>query len=137
MESKLRQGGDLRRLFILKLHPNPLADNLGQFPKAGALLLQHVHDLRGGKCPVLKCLPEIHLRLLFLKKLCVLGISPSPACLDRGPDAVPSKDYSRWPPCYAGFFGEGRETGLSSRAQKKDHENQVRSKSEFRAPEPS
>ena len=92
MESKLRQGGDLRRLFILKLHPNPLADNLGQFPKAGALLLQHVHDLRGGKCPVLKCLPEIHLRLLFLKKLCVLGISPSPACLEY---YVPSGNQTR------------------------------------------
>lgn len=71
MESKLRQGGgDLRRLFILKLNPNPLADYLGQFPKARLPLAEHVQDLRGGKCPVLESLPEINLLGLFLKKLC-------------------------------------------------------------------
>jgi hypothetical protein len=54
--------------------------------------------------------------------------------------AVPSEDYSRAPPCSAGFLtGEGRETGLSSRAQKKDHENETKQnpKSKLRAPEPS
>lgn len=33
--------------------------------------------------------------------------------------------------------GEGRETGLSSRAQKKDHEDQEYKKADFRAQEPS
>ena len=31
-----------------------------------------------------------------------------PAQASRGPDAVPSEDYSRWPPCCAGYSGEGR-----------------------------
>ena len=31
-----------------------------------------------------------------------------PAQVSRGPDAVPSEDYSRWPPCCAGYSGEGR-----------------------------
>jgi hypothetical protein len=56
-----------------------------------------------------------------------------PAC-HRGPDAVPSKDYSRWPPCAAGFFREGREAENAQQIQKKDYENKI--KKEFRAPEP-
>ena len=45
MESKLGQaGGGLRRLFLLELNRNPLADNLAQFPKARGLLVQHVQN---------------------------------------------------------------------------------------------
>jgi hypothetical protein len=51
----------------------------------------------------------------------------------RGPDAVPSKDYSRWPPCAAGFFREGREAE-NAQQQKKDYENIY--KFRFKAPEP-
>jgi hypothetical protein len=32
---------------------------------------------------------------------------------------VPSEDYSRWPPCFAGFSVEGRKNEPNSRAQKK------------------
>jgi hypothetical protein len=51
----------------------------------------------------------------------------------RGPDAVPSKDYSHWPPCAAGFFREGREAE-NAQQQKKDYENKY--KFRFKAPEP-
>jgi hypothetical protein len=55
MKAKLRQ---LRRhdarLLALKLNPNPLADNLAQFPKARSLMVEQVNDLRCRKSPVLK-----------------------------------------------------------------------------------
>jgi hypothetical protein len=35
------------------------------------------------------------------------------------------------------LMGEGRETGLSSRAQKKDHENETTKETKFRAQEPA
>jgi hypothetical protein len=61
MKAKLRQ---LRRhiawLFVLKLNPNPLADNLAQFPKAGRLVVEQVNDLRCGKSPVLESQSEIN-----------------------------------------------------------------------------
>ena len=47
------------------------------------------------------------------------SLSPSPARCHRGPDAVPSEDYSRWPPCSAGFLGEGRETETEQQSTKK------------------
>jgi hypothetical protein len=33
------------RLLLLKLNPNPFADNLAQFPKAGCLVVEHVNNL--------------------------------------------------------------------------------------------
>jgi len=66
MESKLRQ---LRRhvawLLLLKLNPNPLADNLAQFPKAGCLIVKQVNDLRCGKSPVLETESEVNPMQLF------------------------------------------------------------------------
>jgi hypothetical protein len=63
MESKLGQrGGGLRRLAVIKPYPNPLADYLGQFPKARGL---DVQELFGGKCPVLDSPPEINPVRLF------------------------------------------------------------------------
>ena len=41
MKTKLREfGGDLRWLLAFKLHPNPLANHFGQFPKARGFLLK-------------------------------------------------------------------------------------------------
>jgi hypothetical protein len=40
-----------------------------------------------------------------------------------GDHAVPSEDYSRYPPGYADKYREGRSAGLSSGAQKKTYEN--------------
>jgi hypothetical protein len=51
----------------------------------------------------------------------------------RGPDAVPSEDYSRWPPCAAGFFVKGERPRTHS-SKKKDYENKY--KFRFKAPEP-
>src|SRR5665213_3484299 len=49
METKLRKcGGNLRGLPVVKLNPNPLADNLAQFPKARGLVVEHVNNLRRG-----------------------------------------------------------------------------------------
>lgn len=57
-------------------------------------------------------------------------LSPSLARLHRGPDVVPPEGDLHWPPCYAGFFREGRKTGPNSRAQKKGYENEYKQKSE-------
>jgi hypothetical protein len=66
MESKLRQlRRHVARLLFLKLNPNPLADNLAQFPKAGCLVVKQVNDLRCGKFPVLKSESEINLMQWF------------------------------------------------------------------------
>ena len=37
---------------------------------------------------------------------------------------MPSEDYSRWPPCYAGFWGEGRETETEQPSKKKTMKTQ-------------
>src|ERR1700722_889261 len=50
--------------------------------------------------------------------------------LHRGPDVVPPEGDLHWPPCFAGFFREGRKTGPNSRAQKKDYENEYKQKSD-------
>jgi hypothetical protein len=66
MESKLRQlRRHVARLLLLKLNPNPLADNLAQFPKAGCFMVKQVNDLRCGKSPVLKSESEINPMQLF------------------------------------------------------------------------
>ena len=66
MKAKLRQlRGHVARLLFLKLNPNPLADNLAQFPKARSLMVEQVNDLRCGKSPVLKSESEINPMQLF------------------------------------------------------------------------
>jgi hypothetical protein len=66
MESKLRQlRRHVARLLLLKLNPNPLADNLAQFPKARGLAVEHVNNLRCGKSPVLETESEINPMQLF------------------------------------------------------------------------
>ena len=55
----------LRGCLIVKLNPNPLADNLAQFPKARCLVVKQVQDLRCGKSPVLESESEINLMQLF------------------------------------------------------------------------
>jgi hypothetical protein len=43
MKAKLRKlGGDGGRLFLRKLNPNPLADNLTQFPKTRGVMVEQV-----------------------------------------------------------------------------------------------
>jgi len=66
MEAKLRQlRRHVARLLLVKLNPNPLADYLAQFPKAGRLLVEHVNNLRCGKSPVLESESEINPTQLF------------------------------------------------------------------------
>jgi hypothetical protein len=47
------------------------------------------------------------------------SLSPSPARFRRGPDAVPSEDYSRWPPCSRAFWVKGERPKPNSRAKKR------------------
>jgi hypothetical protein len=66
METKLREGGgNLWRLAVVKLNPNPLAHYLGQFPKARGLVIKHVQEFFRGKSPVLKSEFEINPMRLF------------------------------------------------------------------------
>ncbi len=66
MKAKLRQlRRHVARLFALKLNPNPLADNLAQFPKARCLVVEQVNDLRCGKSPILESKSEINLMQWF------------------------------------------------------------------------
>jgi len=66
METKLRQGGgNLRRLPVVKLNPNPIADYLGPIPKSGGLVVEQVQNLRCGKSPVLESEFEINPMRLF------------------------------------------------------------------------
>jgi hypothetical protein len=66
MKAKLRQlRRHVARLLLLKLNPNPLADNLAQFPKARCLLVEQIQHLRRGKSPVLESQSEINLMQWF------------------------------------------------------------------------
>jgi len=66
MKAKLRQlRGHVAWLLLPKLNPNPLADNLTQFPKARSLIVEHVQNLRRGKSPVLKTESRINPLRLF------------------------------------------------------------------------
>jgi hypothetical protein len=66
MKAKLRQlRRHVARLLGLKLNPNPLADNLAQFPKARSVTVEQVNDLRCEKSPVLKSPPKINPVQLF------------------------------------------------------------------------
>jgi hypothetical protein len=71
METKLRQGGgNLRRLAVVKLNPNPLAHYLRQFPKARGLVVQHVEEFLCGKSPILESESEINPMRLVFNALC-------------------------------------------------------------------
>jgi hypothetical protein len=71
MKAKLRQlRRHVARLLVLKLNPNPLADNLAQFPKTRGLMVEHVQDSRCGKSPVLESPSEINLRQLVFNAMC-------------------------------------------------------------------
>jgi len=62
MKAKLRQlRRHVARLLALKLNPNPLADNLAQFPKARRFVVEQIQNLRCGKSPVLESQSEINL----------------------------------------------------------------------------
>jgi hypothetical protein len=66
METNLSKfGGNGRRLPVFKLNPNPLADNLAEFPKTRGLVVEHVQNLRCRKSAIDKSLPEINLWQLF------------------------------------------------------------------------
>jgi hypothetical protein len=71
MKAKARKlGGDGGRLFVRKLNPNPLADNLTQFPKTGRLVIKHVQDFVRRKSAIEKSLPEINPMQWFRIALC-------------------------------------------------------------------
>jgi hypothetical protein len=56
---------------------------------------------------------------MFSSPFCLLSLSPITSLLaPRGPDAVPSKDYSRWPPWAAGFFVKGERPRTHSSKKK-------------------
>jgi hypothetical protein len=64
---------------------------------------------------------------------CVPSLSPSTSLLaPRGPDAVPSEDYSRWPPCAAGFFVKGDSPRTHAHLEKKHYENKHKFSFKFR-----
>jgi hypothetical protein len=61
MKAKLRKlGGHGGGLFLRKLNPNPLADNLTQFPKARGLVIKHVQHFVRRKSAIEKSPPEIN-----------------------------------------------------------------------------
>jgi hypothetical protein len=77
MEAKPRKlGGDGRGLFLSKLNPNPLADNLTQFPKAGRLVIEHVQHFICRKSAIEKSLPEVNPMQLCFIALCGPVLEP-------------------------------------------------------------
>ena len=65
VETKLGQrGGDVAWRLLVKLNPNPLADNLAQFPKARSLVIEQVQKSRCGKSAIVKSPPKINLMQL-------------------------------------------------------------------------
>jgi hypothetical protein len=66
MKAKLRKFRcDGAGLLLPKLNPNPLANNLAQFPKTRGLVIKHVQNFRCGKTAIVKSLPEINPMQLF------------------------------------------------------------------------
>jgi len=60
MEAELGQGaGDLLRLLLPELNPNPLSDNVGNPPELRGLVLQQVQQPHGGQLPVAVSQPVI------------------------------------------------------------------------------
>jgi hypothetical protein len=77
MKAKLREfGGHGGRLFLGKLNPNPFADNLAQFPKAGRVVIEHVQHFRCRKSAIEKSLPEVNPMQLCLIALCGPVLEP-------------------------------------------------------------
>jgi hypothetical protein len=71
METKLRQGGgNLWRLAVVKLNPNPLAHYLRQFPKARCFVVEQVEEFLCGKSPILETEFEINPVWLVFNALC-------------------------------------------------------------------
>ena len=63
MEAELGElRGDVARLLVLELDPNPVADNLREVEELRGLVLQQTKDLLGGERPPLAALPEINRR---------------------------------------------------------------------------
>jgi hypothetical protein len=61
MKTKLRPlCRDKSRLLLAKLNPNPLADNLTQFPKTRRVVIEHVQDSVCRKTAIVKSLLEIN-----------------------------------------------------------------------------
>jgi hypothetical protein len=77
MKTKLRQ---FRRhvawLLLLKLNPNPLADNLAQFPKTRGFMVEHVQNFGCRKSAIVKSLTEISPMQLVLIRLCGPVLEP-------------------------------------------------------------
>jgi hypothetical protein len=74
MKTKLRKpGGHVARLFLPKLNPYPLADNLTQFPKARRLVIEHVQNFWRRKSAIEKSLPEINPVQLFPALIALCG----------------------------------------------------------------
>jgi hypothetical protein len=61
MKAKLRQlRRHVARLLASKLNPNPLADNLTQFPKARSFVVKQVQNSGCRKSAIVKSLPKIN-----------------------------------------------------------------------------
>jgi hypothetical protein len=61
MEAKLRQMcGHKTRLPLPELYPNPLADNLTQFPKTRGFMVKHVQDPICRKTAIVESPSEIN-----------------------------------------------------------------------------
>jgi hypothetical protein len=61
MKAKLRQfRRHIARLLLAKLNPNPLADNLTQFPKTRGIMVEHVQNSVCWKTTIVKSLLEIN-----------------------------------------------------------------------------
>ena len=81
--------------------------------RCSMIVTSSLHYLHIPPRPVLQILFAVRSRPLALQQ---------PASTGGNYMAVPSEDYSRQPPCCAGFFGEGREAE-NAQSKKKDYEN--------------
>ena len=67
-------------------------------------------------------MPLVGFQVLFVSAF-DFCLSPSTARLHRAPGVVPPEGDLHWPPCFAGFFVEGRQSETEQQSTKKDHEN--------------
>jgi hypothetical protein len=71
MEAKLRQlCGHEVWLFLVKFNPNPLADNLTQFPKTRGFVIKHVQNSVCGKPAIVKSPSKINPMQFAFNALC-------------------------------------------------------------------
>jgi hypothetical protein len=71
MKAKLRQfRRHIARLLLPKLNPNPLPDNLAQFPKTRGVMVKQVQNSVCRKSAIKKSLPEINPMQWFRIALC-------------------------------------------------------------------